>query len=516
MNPYTGAVYAMVSIPNYDCNNPYARPYGVGEEAWNYMKEEDRVKFVMANAWRNRCVSDTYEPGSTFKALTTCMAFEENLAREDELFDDSPMKLSSQHTISCWLQKTANYNHGMETLQSAFENSCNPVFAQLAQRIGITKYYSYVRMLGFYDHTGIDLPAEGKGIFHKNPSRVDMSVLSYGESSTVTPIQLLTSYCAIVNGGDLLVPHIVKYVTDPEGNIVDEIEPEVVRTVFSEDTCKRVRKLMEGVVSDGTGSAGKVAGYAVAGKTSTSTIDVGELKGLHVLSFSCYAPSYDPKIAVLVVINKPRDKSVGSSSAASTAAKIVEGTLSYMGVERRFSQEEYSEMLKEWYVQKVDGMPASQAASRVAVNGLSTLYGTMDMTPETIVDRTYPDYSHTLYKTGVVVLYPKDVSQEEMLTTRVPNMIGMSAIECIEACLKMNLNCKIDKNSDIQGVCVAQSVASGMTAYAGDIIKVTLSTSGGGGYNQPDQSSNKSPTVDSSGEDGRTTTEPPKRKKNSN
>ena len=516
MNPYTGAVYAMVSIPNYDCNNPYARPYGVGEEAWNYMKEEDRVKFVMANAWRNRCVSDTYEPGSTFKALTTCMAFEENLAREDELFDDSPMKLSSQHTISCWLQKTANYNHGMETLQSAFENSCNPVFAQLAQRIGITKYYSYVRMLGFYDHTGIDLPAEGKGIFHKNPSRVDMSVLSYGESSTVTPIQLLTSYCAIVNGGDLLVPHIVKYVTDPEGNIVDEIEPEVVRTVFSEDTCKRVRKLMEGVVSDGTGSAGKVAGYAVAGKTSTSTIDVGELKGLHVLSFSCYAPSYDPKIAVLVVINKPRDKSVGSSSAASTAAKIVEGTLSYMGVERRFSQEEYSEMLKEWYVQKVDGMPASQAASRVAVNGLSTLYGTMDMTPETIVDRTYPDYSHTLYKTGVVVLYPKDVSQEEMLTTRVPNMIGMSAIECIEACLKMNLNCKIDKNSDIQGVCVVQSVASGMTAYAGDIIKVTLSTSGGGGYNQPDQSSNKSPTVDSSGEDGRTTTEPPKRKKNSN
>ncbi len=516
MNPYTGAVYAMVSIPNYDCNNPYARPYGVGEEAWNYMKEEDRVKFVMANAWRNRCVSDTYEPGSTFKALTTCMAFEENLTREDELFDDSPMKLSSQHTISCWLQKTANYNHGMETLQSAFENSCNPVFAQLAQRIGITKYYSYVRMLGFYDHTGIDLPAEGKGIFHKNPSRVDMSVLSYGESSTVTPIQLITSYCAIVNGGDLLVPHIVKYVTDPEGNIVDEIEPEVVRTVFSEDTCKRVRKLMEGVVSDGTGSAGKVAGYAVAGKTSTSTIDVGELKGLHVLSFSCYAPSYDPKIAVLVVINKPRDKSVGSSSAASTAAKIVEGTLSYMGVERRFSQEEYSEMLKEWYVQKVDGMPASQAASRVAVNGLSTLYGTMDMTPETIVDRTYPDYSHTLYKTGVVVLYPKDVSQEEMLTTRVPNMIGMSAIECIEACLKMNLNCKIDKNSDIQGVCVVQSVASGMTAYAGDIIKVTLSTSGGGGYNQPDQSSNKSPTVDSSGEDGRTTTEPPKRKKNSN
>ena len=430
MNPYTGAVYAMVSLPNYDCNDPYAMP------------------------------------------------FEENLAREEEEFSDAPIAISSQHTISCWLQKSGGYNHGMETLEDAFHNSCNPVFTQLAYRIGLTKYYSYVRMLGFYDRTGIDLPAEGKGIFHKDPTSVDMAVLAYGESSTVTPIQLITSYCAIINGGDLLVPHIVKYITDPDGNIIDEIEPEVVRTVFSEDTCKRVRVLMEGVVSDGTGSAGKVAGYSVAGKTSTSTIDVGELKGAHVLSFSCYAPSYDPKIAVLVVINKPRDHAVGSSSAASTAAKIVEGTLSYMGVERRFSEEEYKELLKEWYVQKVDGMPASQASSKISVNGLSTLYGTIDMTPDTIIARTYPDYYHTLYKTGIVVLYPEGISEDEMLTTRVPNMSGMSAIECIEACLKMNLNCKIDSDSDIEGVCVSQSVASGSTVYAGDIIVVKLSDAG--------------------------------------
>ena len=478
MNPYTGAVYAMVSIPNYDCNDPYAMPYGMDLGTWNVMSDDDRVQYVMANAWRNRCVSDTYEPGSTFKSLTTCMAFEENLSTESEVFNDAPIAISSTHTISCWLQKSGGYNHGMETLEDAFHNSCNPVFTQLAYRIGITKYYSYVRMLGFYDHTGIDLPAEGKGIFHKDPTTVDMAVLAYGESSTVTPIQLITSYCAIINGGDLLVPHIVKYITDPEGNIIDEIEPEVVRTVFSEDTCKRVRVLMEGVVSDGTGSAGKVAGYSVAGKTSTSTIDVGELKGAHVLSFSCYAPSYDPKIAVLVVINKPRDHTVGSSSAASTAAKIVEGTLAYMGVERRFTEEEYTELMKEWYVQKVDGMPASQAASRISVNGLSTLYGTMDMTPETIVARTYPDYYHTLYKTGVVVLYPEGISDEQMLTTRVPNMIGMSAIECIEACLKMNLNCKIDKDSDIEGICTAQSVTSGSTVYAGDIIYVTLTSTG--------------------------------------
>ena len=478
MNPYTGAIYAMVSLPNYDCNDPYAKPYGTGDEAWNWMSENDRVQYVMANAWRNRCVSDTYEPGSTFKSLTTCMAFEENLTNEEETFSDDPIAISSRHTISCWIHKSGGYSHGIETLEKAFQRSCNPVFTQLAYRIGVTKYYSYVRMLGFYDRTGIDLPAEGKGIFHKDPTPVDMAVLAYGESSTVTPIQLITAYCAIINGGDLLVPHVAKYITDPEGNIVDEIEPEVVRTVFSEDTCKRVRKLMEGVVADGTGSAGKVAGYSVAGKTSTSTIDVGELKGAHVLSFSCYAPSYDPKIAVLVVINKPRDNSVGSSSAASTAAKIVEGTLSYMGVERRFTDDEYDKLTQKFWVQEVRGLPASRAASDVSKNGLSTLYGTMDMTTETIIGSTHPNSDYELYKTGVVVMYPEGVTKDDWLVTRVPNLAGMTAIECIEACMKMNLNCKFNldemSEEDIKGVCVYQSETSGSTVYAGDIIYVTL------------------------------------------
>ena len=471
MDPYTGAVLAMVSLPDYDLNDPYGMPYGMGELEWQMMTDEDRVNYIMANCWRNRCISDTYEPGSTFKSLTTCMAFEENLTTEDEVFSDAPVNISN-YAISCWLQKSRNYNHGSETLVKAFENSCNPIFAQLARRIGISKYYSYVRMLGFYDITGIDLPAEGKGIFHSDPQELDMCCLSFGESATVTPIQLIMSYCAIINGGDLMVPHIAHYITDSEGNVVDEIEPEVVRTVFSDQTCARVRTLMEGVVSDGTGSAGRVAGYSVAGKTSTSTIETGPLRGCHVLSFSCYAPSNDPKIAVLVVINKPADHSVGSSSAASTAAKIVEGTLTYMGVERVFTADEYDDLLVQYYVQKVDGMTASEAASRVSTNGLSTIYGTIDMTSDTIVARTYPSYTETLYKTGVVILYPEGVTEDQMLTTRVPNMAGMSAIECIEACLDLNLNCKI--SGEVTGICTGQSVAPGTQVLAGEIINVTL------------------------------------------
>ena len=471
IDPYTGAILAMVSLPNYDLNDPYGMPYGMDINTWNFMSDDDKIQYIMGNCWRNRCVSDTYEPGSTFKALTTCMALEENLTNEDELFSDAPVEIGG-YAISCWLQKSGGYNHGEETLSKAFQNSCNPIFAQLALRIGVAKYYSYVRMLGFYDITGIDLPAEGKGIFHSDPQQLDMACLSFGESATVTPIQLLMSYCAIINGGDLMVPHIAKYITDSEGNIVDEIEPEVVRTVFSEETCARVRALMELVVSDGTGSAGKVPGYNVAGKTSTSTIETGELAGCHVLSFSCYAPANNPKIAVLVVINKPKDHSVGSSSAASTAAKIVEGTLTYMGVERVFNEDEYEQLLKEFYVQKVDGMTASEAASKISTNGLSTLYGTLDMDADTIIAQTYPSYTATLYKTGVVVMYPEGVTESQFLTTKVPNLSGMTAIECIEACLDLNLNCKIE--GDVGGVCVSQDYALGETVYAGEIIHVTL------------------------------------------
>ena len=476
MNPYTGAILAMVSLPDYDLNNPYGVPYGLDEYDYNLMGKDKQVEYIMANAWRNRCVSDTYEPGSTFKSLTTCMAFEENLTNENEMFNDQPIQLSDQHTISCWMQKTNGFNHGDETLKKAFENSCNPIFTQLSYRIGLKKYYRYVRMLGFYDRTGIDLPAEGKGIFHKNPSKVDLAVLSYGESSTVTPIQLITSYCAIINGGNLMVPHIVKYITDENGNIVEQIKPEVVRTVFSENTCKRVRTLMEGVVSDGTGSAGKVPGFNVAGKTSTSTVDVGELKGHHVLSFSCYAPANDPQIAVLFVLNKPEDKEVGSSAAATTAARIVEGTLTYMGVERKFSAEDFDELTKEFYVMKVDGMNASKASSTIAFNGLSTLYGTVDMTPDTIIARTYPSYTQRLYKTGIVIMYPEDITEDQMLKSRVPNLVGMNAIECIEALRKVNLNCKI--KGDVMGICVSQNQNAGSTVLSGEVITVTLDSNG--------------------------------------
>ena len=474
MDPYTGAVLAMVSLPDYDLNDPYGVPYGKTEIEWMTAPDDEKVQYLMSEVWRNRCISDTYEPGSTFKALTTAAALEEGLTSEEEMFSDAPIAVSDMHTISCWLQKQGGYNHGEESLLHAFENSCNPIFVQLAQRIGIKRYYEYVHTFGFYETTGIDLPAEGIGIFHDDPSIIDMSSLSFGESSTVTPIQLLNSYCAIVNGGSLMEPHLVKYITDENGNIVDEIEPKVIRKIFSEDTCARVRALMSAVVNDGTGSAGKVPGYDVAGKTSTSTIEIGEEAGMHVLSFSCFAPASNPKIAVLVVLNKPENRSVGSSAAASTAARIVEGTLTYMGVERKFSEDEYDEMLKKYWVQPVGGLAASVASSRIGTNGITSIYGTADMTPDTIVSYTYPGVDTALYSTGIVVLYPESDTDVEMLTSTVPNLRGKNAVECIESLRDCNLNCNIV--GDIKGVCSEQDQPYGATVFSGTVITVHMDT----------------------------------------
>ncbi|MBR5416528.1 MAG: hypothetical protein IK109_00700 [Clostridiales bacterium] len=455
MDPYTAEILGMVSMPDFDLNTPRDIPYGVSEKSWSDMSSEDQAEYLMRNAWRNRCISDTYEPGSTMKAVTTAIALEEGLTYEDEIFSDAPIEITTVDTIRCWREKTDG-NHGDETLREAFERSCNPIFVRLAQRIGIEKYYDYIHNCGFYDVTGVDLPAEGKGIFHAEPTEVDLATLSFGESSTVTPLQLISVYSALVNGGDLMRPHIASRVVDASGNIIREYEPEKVRTIFSSKTSARVRNLLEDVVKEGTGSAGYVPGYYVAGKTSTSTIDVGEEAGMHVISFGCYAPSYDPKIAVLVVINKPEDKDVGSSAAAKVSARIVEETLEYMNVDRKLSKEEYERMGLLFHVPDVTGKTFLSAKKALEDEGFTVLDGTGgSMSLDTIVGTMYYGQEETVYKNSVIVLYPDTVSEEDMNKTPIPNFTGMNIIECRKIAKQYGLNFVVEGN--LQGTVVSQS-----------------------------------------------------------
>lgn len=520
MNPNTGAILAMVSLPDFDLTDPYGQPYGMDTYQWNTMDEDERIEYLNGKVWRNRCISDTYEPGSTFKALTMCMAFEENLTDESEPFSDAPIKVSDVDTISCWAQKKG-WNHGTETLGEAFEQSCNPIFVQLAERIansdarGVDKYYDYVHTFGFYERTGIDLPAEGVGIFHQDPTRIDMDCLSFGESATVTPIQLLNAYCAIINGGNLMEPHIVKYITDSDGNIVDEIEPKVIRTIFSSETCSRVRALMANVVDVGTGTAGRVVGYSVGGKTSTSTIEVGEDAGKHVLSFSCFAPTDNPQVAVLVVLNKPEDNSVGSSATAKIAGEVLEGALTHLGVPRSFDPKDYDFLTTKYWVETAQepiiGGTAANAHFQLSKNEITAVNGDAKMTGDTIVGFTYPSaYNSQLYRKGVVILYPEGTPDDKMLKTKVPDLTGKNALECIETLKDSYLNCKFklpdagtEGADDYAGVCVAQDHAASSETLAGEIIEVTLVKE-----DAPTATPTPSPEDDQASEDGVVATAP--------
>ena len=462
MQPYTGAVLGMASYPDFDPNAPTAVPAWVDPAVWSTMSEDDQIAYIMSKAWRNRAISDTYEPGSTFKAFTTAIALEEGLTYEDEIFSDAPI-VSGDYTISCWLQKTSGTNHGDETMKQAFENSCNPIFVKLAQRIGITKYYEYIHNFGFYDPTGIDLPAEGVGIFHKKPTLIDLQALSYGESSTVTPLQLANAYCALVNGGKLMTPHIAKCLTDQDGNVVKEYEPEAIRTIFSEKTAERVRALMEGVVSEGTGSAGYVEGYGVAGKTSTSTIETGEYAGLHVLSFGCYAPSDDPQIVVLVVVNKPADKLVGSSCATRTAAKIISKTLDYMGVPRVYADDDYTKLTTLYTIPDISGKTYKEARALLYTDagGFTVVAGEDNMTDDTIVASSFPAAGEQIYKNGCVVLYSAADAQKKQVV--IPDFTGKDIAECIREASISGVNFIID-SADPKGYVISQIPMLGGTA----------------------------------------------------
>jgi len=468
MNPYTGAVLANVSCPGFDANAPREKPFWIDSAAWDAMSNDDQMTYLMSQAWRNRAISDTYEPGSTFKAFTTAIAFEEGLTYEDEIFSDAPVPISSVDTINCWRQNEGG-NHGMETLRQAFENSCNPIFVHLAERIGIDKYYQYVHNFGFFNVTGIDLPAEGVGIFHKNPSIVDLATLSFGESSTVTPLQLANAYCALVNGGTLMTPHIAKELTDQNGNVVKEFNPQVIRTIFSEKTADRIKALMKDVVTEGTGSAGYVEGYNVAGKTSTSTIESGTYAGLHVLSFGCYAPSDNPQIVVLMVINMPADKTVGSSCATKAAAGIVSKTLEYMNVKHEYTDSDYVKLATEYSVPDVTDMTYKEAKKKLYTSGFTFAAGEDTMTDDTIITASFPAKDETLYKNGLVVLYssatisaqaddgtdPQTDNTQGMKKVMIPDFSGKDISECIREARISGVNLKIQGN--IRGTAISQT-----------------------------------------------------------
>ncbi|MFZ5988093.1 MAG: penicillin-binding transpeptidase domain-containing protein [Bacillota bacterium] len=323
IDPSTGEVLAMCSKPDFDLNDPRSAPKGLSSIDWESMPEEYKIEYLNKSVWRNKALTDTYEPGSTFKAITAAAGLEEEVIRPDSMVNDNAVTISGKN-LNCWKPDT----HGNETFEQALHNSCNPPFVRVAQDLGVKRFYDYVRMFGFYDKTGFELPGEEKSLFHKEPKEIDMAVASFGQRFQITPLHILSAYGAIANGGKLLRPQIIKEVYDPDGNVVKKFEPQVVRNVISKQTSDVLKDMLEGVVSKGTGKNAYVEGYRIAGKTGTSETTE---KNRYIASFVAFAPADNPKIACLVLMDNPTGNIYnGGQVAAPAAGQIIKQVLDYL------------------------------------------------------------------------------------------------------------------------------------------------------------------------------------------
>lgn len=330
MEPETGNILAMVTYPNYNLNEPFRIVDEELKSRWDTLSDKERNDGLNA-MWRNKAIADTYEPGSTFKLVTTSAALEEGLTSIDKSgeFGCSGSITIAGTRIKCWRYYRP---HGSQSLRQALMNSCNPVFIGLGQRLGVDTYYNYLQRFGFLGKTGIDLPGEAKGIFldKSKVGPVELATISFGQRFEVTPIQMISMVSTIANNGKRMKPRLVKQIINSRTGEITEIDPECIGTAISEKTAKDVLSMMESVVAEGTGKNSKVVGFRVGGKTGTSEDGVNTNK--YVTSFIGVAPISDPKVAILVTLYNPTGEGghQGGAVAAPVAGQILGEVLPYL------------------------------------------------------------------------------------------------------------------------------------------------------------------------------------------
>lgn len=469
MDPTNGDVLALVSKPDYDLNSPFAAPQGIeGLDISNWDgTTNENVKILNETVWRDKAISDTYEPGSTFKSFTTAAGIEEGVVKPDTITNDMPITISG-HTMYCWRR---GREHGTESFKEAVMNSCNPAFIKVAQDLGVDRFYNYIRAFGFYDKTGIDLSGESMSQFHPKPTEINMATASFGQRFTITPLQLITGYTAIVNGGNLMKPRLVKELTDSEGNIVKKFDPQIVRNVISKQTSDTVRDLLENVVANpkGTGNHAYIKGFRVGGKTGTSQTTVQDV---HIASFCGFAPADNPQICVLVVLFDPKGESyMGGAIAAPTAGKILEDVLNYLQVERRYTDEDMKTMSKEVLVPDVRKMTVEDAVKELKKQGLAyKMEGSGNNTSKVIDQFPKPDAS--IPQDSVIILYT--YKPDEHVKVTMPDLTNKTISEAATALKKLGINIRVTGT----GMAFKQSVASGTALTKGDVVEVEFKQSG--------------------------------------
>lgn len=329
MNPANGEVMAMANVPEFHLNDPFNLG---GEEAISEEEKQD----LLNRMWRNQCINDTYEPGSTFKIITTAAGFEEGVVTQEDTFSCPGFAVVEDRRIKC--HKVTG--HGAETFVDGIKNSCNPVFIQVGLRLGVDNIYKYFQQFGLLSKTGIDLPGEASTIMHRkeNVGMVELATVSFGQSFQITPIQMAATVSSLVNGGTRVTPHFGVEVLDGEGRQVKQLEYGTGETVCTPETSRILRDLLEKVVSEGTGKNAYIAGYEIGGKTATSQT-LPRSANKYISSFIGFAPADDPKVLALAIINNPQGVYYGGTIAAPVVQEVFSNILPYLGIAPQEAQE---------------------------------------------------------------------------------------------------------------------------------------------------------------------------------
>lgn len=337
MDPQNGEIYALAVKPDFNLNEPFTVADETIANSWELLTEAEKQNYLN-QMWRNFTINDTYEPGSTFKVFTSAMGLEEGVVDETSTFTCSGSTTVAGRMIKCWRSPRS---HGLETFVQGVQNSCNPVFIEVANRIGASKFYDYMVKFGFKSKTNIDLPGEAVGILHSKEKigPVELATMSFGQSFQITPMQLLSAAAAAVNGGYKVTPHFGKEVIDDQGNVVTTFDFGKGEQIISTQTSERLKKILESVVSEGGGNKAYIPGYHIGGKTATSQ-KLPRGSGKYTASFMAFAPADDPKIMALVIIDEPQGTYYGGVIAGPVMKEILANALPYLGIEPDYTQDE--------------------------------------------------------------------------------------------------------------------------------------------------------------------------------
>ena len=485
MNAKTGEILAMATSPGFDLNDKgeiYApkdravlaalKEETEDEEAYNEKYAELREK-----QWKNKAITELYEPGSVFKVVTGSSALEEKVIDLNSTFTCNGVMQVADWPIHCWTRG----DHGTQDFTTAMTNSCNPAFIQIGQRLGIEKFCQYFKAYGFTEPTGIDLPGESAGLYvaEENMGIVELASCSFGQSNTVTPIQMITAYAAVVNGGYLLQPHVVSKIVDSNGNIIETKERTVRRQVISEETSAQMRQVLESVVNNNGGSNAYIKGYRIGGKSGTSqkqkkNLELG-VDNLYVGSYCGFAPADDPEIIMLCMVDEPQGKDhngaqiyYGSLVAAPVISAVFKDALPYLGYYPEYTEAELAAL--DVTVPSVEGQ--SVEAAKTTLENLELRYYVVGE-GDTVVSQV-PSRSSSVPRNGKVVLYTEENYETEYTT--VPNVLGHTVSEVNELLTSVNINFKAGDGATEHAGAVAyqQNYLEGTIVPVGTVVEVSF------------------------------------------